>query len=667
MALVRSDQKGLEEIQRIRTVMADGRPVLTEAQRDLIKKQTALLGEDGDAIIQDIQGEAETAGHLPADISRIIEKFCQELNRRVAGLERSNEVERARDPERLIQVEAMREQVTRFADAKAKGDNAGLMKVKQALHTLTEKFMKDVEADGKDGLSHDVAKMWKGEALAVVKDALEFLNHFGEDDPTSKPDDGLGPLRKAVGGVAALTEAVAKEVQEPDEERLRELARKLGAAKKEIMAMKRSLVVGQTANLATEANELASEAGEAIKASRKTIKGALRGMGAASDISEISGPTRAPHPPPTRPALGSLAAAWAPRNQSAGPTWPPQSTLTTITWPPPKLAPRPRIGGAGNELAALMQGLMGAQANDSGWPTFNGKYVEYPRFRKEWWAYRQTYHGHIRDKLVCRSLKEKSLASGVKMLVNDIDDLREAWNTLDTCFDRPKKYIAEALGPVVKFRSYKAFDNGAIREFYSLLQAAMMGARKAGLLYRLVNDQTLPSILAKMPPSDWRQWARERPTWMREAIEEAFWNFVDQKWRDALNVAAAEPPSWGSGSGKSAPQEGEKRGGMTEAKKLAKASVHLTGLDRKRPRQGDSGRKCIFADVMGCQGTHPLWHCKVFGKIQAKEREKIIEDNQLCPFCLLHDKARPCEAKQRTVNPACHVPNCKGKHIQKFA
>jgi hypothetical protein len=59
----------------------------------------------------------------------------------------------------------------------------------------------------------------------------------------------------------------------------------------------------------------------------------------------------------------------------------------------------------------------------------------------------------------------------------------------------------------------------------------MMGARKAGLLHRLINDQTLPSILAKMPPNDWHQWARERPTWMREAIEEAFWTFVDQKWR----------------------------------------------------------------------------------------------------------------------------------------
>jgi hypothetical protein len=163
--------------------------------------------------------------------------------------------------------------------------------------------------------------------------------------------------------------------------------------------------------------------------------------------------------------------------------------------------PRPRIKGAGGELSTLMRGMMNAQANDSGWPIFSWKYVEYPRFRKEWWAYRQTYHGHVRDELVCRSLKERSLGSNVRLLVNDIDNLREARNTLDTCFDWPEKYISEALDPVVKFRSYKAFDNGAIREFYSILRAAMMGARKAGLLSRLINDQTLPGILAKMPPT----------------------------------------------------------------------------------------------------------------------------------------------------------------------
>jgi hypothetical protein len=36
------------------------------------------------------------------------------------------------------------------------------------------------------------------------------------------------------------------------------------------------------------------------------------------------------------------------------------------------------------ELSVLMRGMMNAQANDNGWPTFSGKFVEYPRFRKEW-------------------------------------------------------------------------------------------------------------------------------------------------------------------------------------------------------------------------------------------------------------------------------------------
>ncbi len=54
----------------------------------------------------------------------------------------------------------------------------------------------------------------------------------------------------------------------------------------------------------------------------------------------------------------------------------------------------------------------------------------------------------------------------------------------------------------------------------------------------------------------------------------------------------------------------------------------------------------------------------MFGKLRTKERERIIEDNRLCPFCLLHDKAKPCGAKQKPV--ACLMSNCKGRHIQKL-
>ncbi len=123
---------------------------------------------------------------------------------------------------------------------------------------------------------------------------------------------------------------------------------------------------------------------------------------------------------------------------------------------------------------------------------------------------------------------------------NDIENLQEAWDTLDTCFDCPEKYILEVIEPIIKFSGYKALDNGALREFYSLLRSAMMGARKAGLSHLLTNYQTLPGILAKMPTSDWKQWAKEKPALNGSVLEDAFWVFVDQKWRDALNIAAAE-------------------------------------------------------------------------------------------------------------------------------
>jgi hypothetical protein len=46
--------------------------------------------------------------------------------------------------------------------------------------------------------------------------------------------------------------------------------------------------------------------------------------------------------------------------------------------------------------------------------------------------------------------------------------------------------------------------------------------------------------MSHMPPGDWKQLANKRPSWIQRDIEEAFWWFVDQKWRDSMNVATAE-------------------------------------------------------------------------------------------------------------------------------
>jgi hypothetical protein len=83
--------------------------------------------------------------------------------------------------------------------------------------------------------------------------------------------------------------------------------------------------------------------------------------------------------------------------------------------------------------------------------------------------------------------------------VSHLDDLQEIWETLDNCFERPEKYMEEVLRPIVEFRRYKVNDSAVVREFYSLLRAPIKGAKGIGRLGLLINDQTVPKIMGKMP------------------------------------------------------------------------------------------------------------------------------------------------------------------------
>ncbi len=42
-----------------------------------------------------------------------------------------------------------------------------------------------------------------------------------------------------------------------------------------------------------------------------------------------------------------------------------------------------------------------------GWPTFSGKFIIYPSFKEEYWAYRQTYHMMAEKNLVAKTLRER--------------------------------------------------------------------------------------------------------------------------------------------------------------------------------------------------------------------------------------------------------------------
>jgi hypothetical protein len=292
-------------------------------------------------------------------------------------------------------------------------------------------------------------------------------------------------------------------------------------------------------------------------------------------------------------------------------------------------------GAAPRYLMEFMRSFGQMRANDNGWPTFNGRYVSYPRFKKEWVAYRLTYHSAVSDDLAARTLRDRCLQGEALQMVGHLDDLHEMWETLDTCYERPGKYAEEALKPIVEFRRYKVIDSAAVREFYSLVRAAIKGARKIGRAELLINDQTIPQIMSKMPPADWKERATKGPDWARQDANLAFEDFIERKWLDALNIVAMEPTSWrgeGERTTKRACTPDKASGGEKGAMKLTGA-VNTVG--RGEAPQSPSPqwslsfkKKCRARNLIGCDGNHVMLQCEKLLSLRPTERRECQEEKR---------------------------------------
>jgi hypothetical protein len=302
--VVRSAQKNMDDVQKIRAAMESNKPVTTTAQQELIIKYADILGEDGKAMIEAIEEEARKPDKMPADVFKLIDSCLSSLSQKAKRQGLSDEVIKQREPERLLQVEAIREHATMLHASRLGGDRLSEESVKKAMRKLVDEYVAAVDQDRDDGLDPDTARMWKKQVHEIAAKAKldQPVASFGgsKSGPVahSGVKDRLAPLKSTIEQATYIMQAVTRELTDPDETILRGFGKQLGSSKKEIMAVSKDLVVDQPADVATEATRLASEACDAIKASRESIRAALRELGAASDISEASGPLRAQLPPP---------------------------------------------------------------------------------------------------------------------------------------------------------------------------------------------------------------------------------------------------------------------------------------------------------------------------------------------------------------------------------
>jgi hypothetical protein len=275
--VVRSAQKGRDDIQRIRDAMEGRKPVVTDFQRELITKQAKIIGEDGAAMVEDIEDAAAstTVKVMPADVFKMIESCMASLDRRVRIQMQSDAITREKEPERLKQLEAIREQATMLHGSRLNKDQLTEESVAKSMREAVIEYMAAVDQDKEDGLDPDTARLWKEHVQEIVNLANLDMPRAGTrgDGPEPASQDGatdcLAPLRDAIDQARYTADAATRELTDPEETVLRGFGKQLGSSKKEIMALSQNLAVGQPASIAAEATRMASEACDAIKVSRE--------------------------------------------------------------------------------------------------------------------------------------------------------------------------------------------------------------------------------------------------------------------------------------------------------------------------------------------------------------------------------------------------------------
>jgi hypothetical protein len=77
-------------------------------------------------------------------------------------------------------------------------------------------------------------------------------------------------------------------------------------------------------------------------------------------------------------------------------------------------------------------------------------------------------------------------------------------------------------------------------------------------------------------------------------------------------------------------------------------------------------RKCRFINILNCLSAHTPWSCEVVTKLVLEERSRIILDNKICSFCLLHREDNVSYWRGTDRKAACVEPDCKGGQIKWF-
>jgi hypothetical protein len=118
-----------------------------DQERSEITQQAVSLGEDREAMVEELLARGKESASQPADVLRMIEGHISELGKRVALQELSLVLEKEMAPERMAQLKAMEAEVEKLRTVSRGGNMAGIMQGYRALKDQLDTYLEGLEAN----------------------------------------------------------------------------------------------------------------------------------------------------------------------------------------------------------------------------------------------------------------------------------------------------------------------------------------------------------------------------------------------------------------------------------------------------------------------------------------------------------------------------------------
>jgi hypothetical protein len=175
-------------------------------------------------MVEDIEEAAANASNkmLPADVYKMIDRCMTSLSQKVKARIQSDATTREREPERLKQIEVIREQATMLHGSRLNRDKPTEESVAKMMRKTVTEYMATVDRDKEEGLDPDTARLWKEHAQEIVTlanlDMSEAVTREGGPAPAPQGEvaDCLAPLKDVIDQARYTVDAANRELNEPE-------------------------------------------------------------------------------------------------------------------------------------------------------------------------------------------------------------------------------------------------------------------------------------------------------------------------------------------------------------------------------------------------------------------------------------------------------------------